>query len=355
MHALPHLIQFRLEAVPARVTQCERNGQTLLSARGQVVGLPVRILLQPVFHGAEIAIGVEQDLHGFRRHQLQFAQAVQYYLDPALLESALLSPAYQLEGLADELDFADTAGAELDVLLALLAHQFQGDLTFQLAQLAQRAIIEIAPVDEGPQEIFQLPSRREVARHRPRLDHGVALPLAGLALVIRLHRIETHHQRPGIAERAEARIHPEDKAVLGHGIQHRDQLARQFGVELGVGGLLAVVEFTVVAVGEDQVDVRGKIQLPGAQLAHAQHHQVLRLAPAVHRRAARLASLPEQDLQRGLGAGVRQPRHIQQRFRQGRPAGDVPPGDAHHLAVAEAPQHRHELAFGLQSCQTFGQ
>ena len=74
-----------------------------------------------------------------------------------------LAPAAdQLEHLHDEFDLAYAAGAELDVIGDVAALDFLADLAMQIAHRGERAVVEMAPEDERPHQLFQLgsPARR---------------------------------------------------------------------------------------------------------------------------------------------------------------------------------------------------
>ena len=286
MHPLANVIQFLFEALPVGVAEGKGDRLLLTGVSRKIMGLPVGILLQAVFHDAQVGVAFQQCLHGFCRHQAQFAQAGQYCLNPAFAQGFFVATANQLKRLADELDFTDAARPQLDVFLPVLADQFQRDFPLQFAQFAQRPVVEVAAINERTQKFLQFAARLEVTGDGTHLDHGVAFPFPRLALVIGFHGVEAQHQWSGITKGAQPGIGAENKAIFGDGVQHFHQVACQSGVELGVAGFPAVIEFAIVAEGEDQVDVRREIQLPGAQLAHAKHRQILRIALLIDRRAA---------------------------------------------------------------------
>src|SRR5690606_40609527 len=101
----------------------------------------------------------------------------------------------QLEGLTDELDLADTAGAQLDVVLQAFALHFPLDQLFQVAQRLDGGKVQVATVDEGPQPLHQLRAGGLIPCHHAGLDHCVALPVPALALVVLLERIEAEDRK----------------------------------------------------------------------------------------------------------------------------------------------------------------
>ncbi|MNZ83226.1 hypothetical protein D3C78_1019480 [compost metagenome] len=191
---------------------------------------------------------------------------------------------------------------------------------------------------------------RLVAGHHPRLDHRVAFPVTALVLVVLLQGIEAEHQRAGRAIRAQTHVDAEHETVDGDRVQRLDQALAQAGEELlVVQRALHPFGFAAFGEGEDQVDVRRQVQLHRAQLAHAQHHHVLRLAAAVaDRRAELLAVARVQPLVGFVDGGVGQVGQVAAGFAQRGLAGDVAPDDAQLLAVALAAQVARQLVLALR-------
>src|SRR5690606_13757923 len=193
----------------------------------------------------------------------------------------ITAAADQLKSLSDEFDFPNAAAAQLDVVLHAEPGDFASNHPLELTQRLQRAEVEIAAVDEGPQHLQQLRASLPVAGDHPRLDHGVALPLPTLALVVGFQRVEAHRQRAAAAEGAQPYVDAENEAIRRRLVQHGDQLPSQGGEKLLVAPATRAVGAAGIGKGEDQVDVRGEIQLAAAQLSHAQHHQLLWLSLTV--------------------------------------------------------------------------
>src|SRR4029078_2192214 len=93
----------------------------------------------------------------------------------------------QLLGLHKELDLADAAATQLDVvpLGGNLAMSAIGvDLTLHAVDVRHRGEVEILAPDEGRQTLQERFARADVAGASARLDHGGALPVAANAFVI---------------------------------------------------------------------------------------------------------------------------------------------------------------------------
>jgi hypothetical protein len=128
-------------------------------------------------------------------------------------------------------------------------------------------------------------SSQRARRQRPRLDPGVALPLAALGDEVVFQHVEGTDQRAGIAVGPQAHVDAEHLAVLGDVGDGVDQGAAQAGEVFEIGNRSGAIGVAVLGIDEDQVDVRRDIELAPAQLAHADHDQLLRPAIGTARRA----------------------------------------------------------------------
>ena len=118
-----------------------------LGAR-QAVHLLIGAHLQPVLQPAQEHVGRIQLGHRVGRQQLAPDQQRQRLAQRAVLQPPVLAAADQLERLHDELDLADAAVTELDVVGELAALHFALDQRLHLAQRFEHAEVEIAPIDE---------------------------------------------------------------------------------------------------------------------------------------------------------------------------------------------------------------
>jgi hypothetical protein len=106
---------------------------------------------------------------------------------------------------------------------------------------------------------------------------------------------------------------------------------------------LCAVGVAILGIDEDQVDVRGHVELAPAQLAHADDDQFLRPAIGTARRAVAFGQPLADDLHRPGHRQFGNQRHALDDFAQRRQAGQIARGDAGIGALLQAAQHRLEV------------
>ena len=178
----------------------------------------------------------------------------------------------QLLGLDEELDLADAATTELDVVplhgdLAMTLMRM--DLTLDRMDVGDRRIVHVFAPDVGLQFLQKGFARREVAGHRTRLDHRRAFPVLAAALVVGQRGLDGDGKRRRARVRTQAKVGAEDIAMFGAVLEDAHQPARkpheQVGCIHGIDdrGCRRIEE-------DDEIDVGGKVQLVRAELAHAE-------------------------------------------------------------------------------------
>ena len=222
----------------------------------QKVRLFVTPGLDTVLGQTQEAVGRDQFVGGDLRDQLLAGKPLQDGLDRADLQVAVAAAADKLEGLAKKLYLAYATRSQLDVVAHPFFTQALADGLFHAAQGLDGAIVQVAPVDEGPQHFHEFLACGHVTCNDTCLDHGVAFPFACLGLVVLLHEIHVGDQWPRFAERPEARVDPEDKAVDGACIECLDQLPAKAREELFVGKRAPAIGFATRGECEYQVDIR---------------------------------------------------------------------------------------------------
>src|SRR5690606_29417366 len=139
-----------------------------------------------------------------------------------------LATAHHLQKLHGELDLADAAARELDVVGALRspgspAVGLVADLAVQLAQAFENTVVEVATEHEGRDQVAQGQGafvvsavwHGDAGRHDAAFEPGKALPLAALYQEVFLQHAQTDHRGAGVAIGAQGQVHAKDKAVFG--------------------------------------------------------------------------------------------------------------------------------------------
>ncbi len=145
------------------------------------------------------------------------------------------------------------------------------------ADLAHRVRVELLGPHPRPGQGHELLTELGVARDRSGLDEGLELPVPGPALVPGGVRVQVPRERAGATFGAEVGVGAEDDAVGGRG-RH----VREDGASDAVGLLGSSV------VQEEHVDIARVVQLPAAELPHADDGEPhLRLRSSRGRRRGR--------------------------------------------------------------------
>jgi hypothetical protein len=119
------------------------------------VGLGVVEVLQAVLDAAQEVVGGGQLLLGLAGDDAALGEAVQHLEGGLDLQRGVAPAADELEDLGQELDLADAAGAELDVVGHVLAGHFAADLGVQVAHRVDGAEVEVLAEDEGAGDVGQ--------------------------------------------------------------------------------------------------------------------------------------------------------------------------------------------------------
>ncbi len=169
--------------------------------RGQAVRLPVGDHLQPVLDPAQEA---GRPPPARRRRGAADARrgpaAASAPSVVGLAQRRIAAAPDQLQRLRQELDLADAALAELDVVPGDARHRvgcrharaarapgpgpMLVDPPLHGVDVGDRGEIEAAPPDERPDRLEERRAQRQVAGHRARLDHRRAFPVLAHAFVV---------------------------------------------------------------------------------------------------------------------------------------------------------------------------
>ncbi len=314
---------------------------------GQAMGLLIVDHLQPVLEPAQEAVGGAQFLRRSGVDVPGLGQRAQRLRRPGAAQARLAAAPDQLLGLRKELDLADAAAPQLDVVAM---HGDPGaalvgvDLALDGVDVLDRPEIQVLAPDEGTQLGEKARAHGQVAGRGPRLDHGGALPVLAHALVVGQRRRDRDGERHGAGVGPEPEVGAEDVALGGALLQQAHQIAGQAHEAVlrpaapPVAGPLGVEQ-------DDEVDVGGVVELARAQLAHGDHRVAAVALRRLRRGQLQLAALGRAAEQVRKRRRERRVREIGQGLAHplGAPVvGDVgDPGEQGDLA-ARAAQPAHE-------------
>src|ERR1017187_1605118 len=100
-------------------------------------------------------ISCAQPLYGFLRELSLLAQQLQHMQSGAGAQVVIAPAAYHLEHLSDEFNFADAAGAELDIIEAVAPLHFLTNLRMKFAHGGECAEVEIFTEYKRARELHQ--------------------------------------------------------------------------------------------------------------------------------------------------------------------------------------------------------
>ncbi len=314
LHALAMGFELAREILPARMAHRFGDERSMLVIARQRLGLLVVVVLQPVLEAAKERVGAAQLGRPRGIDEAALGDPAQRAAGGSRAQSRVAPAAHHLVELHDELDLADAAAADLDVVRLAAPGGGLGDARVQLAQRVEHAVVEIAAIDEGLDVLFHALRR---AGHHARFQPRIALPGARVRDEIVLERRERGDERAAVAERAQAHVDAECRAFVGELRQERDHLAARLDVTLGAG--------RIVVVEEDEVHVGGDVELLAAQFAEPGHGE--RHSGRGHRRPDRF-----------LG----ERRHGREHLVERREVVEVAMREGDHHAFAQAPKPRSE-------------
>ena len=229
--------------VQQRGGECRRIGKThehgkpvqLLRRLRQRVRLPVGDHLQPVLDPAQEAVGEGQFRGGAAGQVAGPHQQAQRVQRARIAQPRIAAAPNQLQGLRQELDFANAALAELHVVPGDPLHLVgvRGDAGALVGvdpplhgvDVRHRREIQVPPPDERPDRLQELGAERKVTGHRTRLQHGGAFPVLAHALVVGNRGEDRDRGRRRRRIRAQPQIGAEHVAVGVAGLHQPDKSA----------------------------------------------------------------------------------------------------------------------------------
>src|SRR5262249_53197929 len=143
--------------------------------------------LQAMLYRAQEAIGLVEIAAHVGRDPTARLQALECHEGLRHAQLRLAAASNELLGLSEELDLADAAAADLDVVPrdGDLAETAKGvDLTLHRVNVGDSGKVEVLAPNERREAGKKTLAGGDVARNGPRLDEGGALPVLADALVI---------------------------------------------------------------------------------------------------------------------------------------------------------------------------
>ncbi len=194
---------------------------------------------------------------------------------------------HQLEQLDGELHVPQAALAQLELAVRLgRRHVVLDAPAHRLGVLDEVLALDGSP-DQRRDRLGVGPAHLAVAGDHARLEQGLELPGLGPALVVRQVAGHGAHQRALLALGTQRRVHRPQRGLAGRGrarLGHPGGQPRRHRQRLVLG-------HAVDGLGDvDDVHVRDVVELAAAGLAHAEHREPRRTAPA---RAARRGPAPD--------------------------------------------------------------
>ncbi len=268
--------QRRREGVPIGVAHEAGERRELLRGRGQRMGLLVGDHLQAMLDGAQEHVRAFEIVAGVGVDPAPAREPFERCKRLAAAQRRVTAAGDQLLGLHEELDLADAAAAELDVVAFdrdFAAAAIGLNLPLHLVDVAEGDEIEIFAPDEGRKLREQSLAGGNIAGAGTRLDHGGAFPVLSAALVIVEGRRGRHRdlRRRGIG--TQPQVDAEDIALRRALLQELHELAGQAHEQHR--RLDAVHQRRRIGIEQhDEVDVARIVELARAHLAHGEHAHI---------------------------------------------------------------------------------
>ena len=275
-----------------------RDPAEVMVASHQHVGLLVVQVLDAVLDPPQEFVGARQGIGRGLRHQPGGGHPLQCLQCRPRAQLGVMAAANHLQQLHGELDLADAATRELDVVGALgpagaSLGRMLADLLVQHPQRIENTVVEITAEHErqhrGAQPLGRTAVDARARRHHAALEPGEPLPFAALHLEVFLQSAERHGGRARIAVGPQRGVHAEDEAVLGgladEAVDVLDDLGEVLVVADAPSPAFHARRLAVLVIDVHQVDVAGHIEFARPELAHADDPEFRALPAFAQRRA----------------------------------------------------------------------
>src|SRR5690606_26551290 len=160
--------------------------------------------------------------------------------------------------------FANAALPQLYVLTHALALHLAIDQAFHIAQRVYHAEVNVLAIAKRLQQLTQFLTQSLTMgfafttdhRQSARLDHGVALPLAPLGLVVVFHGIKIQSESAALPVGTQTHVHAKHKAADGGGIKAANQPLTEFDKKILVAERATrMICVTGFGKGKNQIDI----------------------------------------------------------------------------------------------------
>ena len=293
-HALAHDFVVRPELF-GRDAQKRRRVDEIFPFARQELRLLIVHVLERMLDVSKPDVVIFQHLRHLGREHAFFAEARQHRERLLAAKPHVAAPADHLQRLRDEFDFPNAAASELhvrarEVSLRLAARRFGAKRLVEFRKRTDRAEVEVFAENEGTNEALDrvrsafelLGTRKDGGAHHAALEPGEALPIAPLGVEVLFEHVARAHDRARVAVGAKPHVDAKDEARSPDVVQGGQNPPRESFVKFRnreraprVGKFRRWAGFAVFVVEEDEVDVGGDVEFAAAELAHADHDEVL--------------------------------------------------------------------------------
>ena len=249
----------------------------------------------------------------------------------------------QLLGLGEELDLANAAPAQLDVVPLdrdVVAALVRRDLALDRVDIPNGPEVQVLAPDEGSDFAQEGFAEGTVAGHGPCLDHGRPLPVLTQRLVVGHGSAEGDGDGHGPRIGPQPQVGPADVALGRALLQQLNQVAGQPDHGFRRAAFAAAVD-PLGIVEDDQIDVGGVVELSGSQFPHTQDQIAAGLGRLCRVGQRQLLALMETSQQQAESGVDRRGGEVGERAGDPleRPeAGDVGQRDRQRAVAAGLPQ-----------------
>ena len=309
------------------------------------VGLVARRHLDAVFQVPQEEIGLVQVGRLAVGQVPLFRQRREHVSRAAFPGPTLGSAVHELEPLGDELDLPDAAPAQLDVIVpATPFEERPGDPLPHVVDVFQnQGLVEGGVEHKGLDRVEEPAAHLPAPRRASGLQERLALPGLSLDLVVPAVSLDRVGDVAGPSLRTQAQVDAEHLPVRREPADEVGDGPGELRVVL-VGGRPVLLGAAVRGVVDvEQVDVRAEVEVPAAELAHADDGEAARLRSFEHRPAVPRLQFHAAHVVGGLQAEVG---HVREPFQDRRRAGlphQVADGDAQVGPLLERAQGFHGL------------